>query len=222
MLRAIPGPYPSSRCRDIHVNIFGVIPKNQQPDKWCLITDPSYPPGSSVNDGISPAMCSLSYITINHAILSILQPGRGTILAKIDSKSAFWLLPVHPIDRHLLGMNWKKNIYIDHCIPFGYWSAPRLFNILADLLSWITQNAGVSYLIHYLDDYLTMGPPISAICQRDLDIFISLCADLGAPLASDKPEVPSTSLSFLGIILDTDRMEIRLPSDKLTRIQALL
>ena len=221
-LRRMSGPYPSSRCGDVHINRFGVIPKNHQPDKWRLITDLSYPPGGSVNDGISPALCSLSYVTIDHAILSILQSGRGTILAKIDIKSAFRLLPVHPADRHLLGMNWKNNIYIDHCIPFGLRSAPKLFNILADLLSWIAQNAGVSYLIHYLDDYLTMGPPASAICQRNLDIFISLCADLGVPLASEKLEGPSTSLSFLGIILDTDRMEIRLPSDKLIRMKALL
>ena len=128
------GPYPSSRCRDVHINRFGVIPKNHQPDKWRFITDLSYPPGGSINDGILPTLCSLSYITIDHAILSILQSGRGTILAKIDIKSAFWLLPVHPADRHLLGMNWKNNIYIDHCILFGFRSAPKLFNILANLL----------------------------------------------------------------------------------------
>ena len=45
---------------------------------------------------------------------------------------------------------------------------------------------------------------------------------LGIPLAPDKLEGPSTSLSFLGIILDTERMEIMLPKDKLTRMQQLL
>ena len=84
------------------------------------------------------------------------------------------------------------------------------------------ENAGVSYLIHYLDDYLTMGPPRSAVCQENLDIFISLCAELGVPLAAEKLEGPSTSLSFLGILLDTKRMEIRLPVDKLARIKQLL
>jgi len=182
----------------VHVNRFGVIPKNHQPDKWHLITDLSHPPGGSVNDGIPSDLCSLFYVTIDHAILSIIQSGRGTILAKIDIKSAFRLLLVHPADRHLLGVNWKNSIYIDHCIPFGLRSAPKLFNILADLLSWIAQNAGVPYLIHYLDDYLTMGPPTSPVCQQNLNIFT---ADLGVPLASDKLEGPSTSLSFLGIIL---------------------
>ena len=42
---------------------------------------------------------------------------------------------------------------------------------------------------------------------------------LGVPLAPNKLEGPSTSLLFLGIILDTERMEIMLPKDKLTRIQ---
>jgi len=45
---------------------------------------------------------------------------------------------------------------------------------------------------------------------------------LGIPLASEKVAGPSTSLSFLGITLDTHHMEIRLPQDKLTRIQEML
>ena len=222
VLRRMSGPYSISSWTHVHINRFGVIPKSHQLNKWRLITDLSHPLEASVNDGIPPVLCSLSYVTIDDAILSILQSGRGTMLAKIDIKSAFRLLPVHPADRHLLGVKWRGNIYIDHCIPFGLRSAPKLLNILADLLPWIAQNAGVTYLIHYLDDYLTMGPPASATCQHNLEIFTSLCAALGVPLASDKLEGPSTSLSFLGIVLDTDRMEIRLPSDKLTRTLALL
>ena len=80
----------------------------------------------------------------------------------------------------------------------------------------------LNYLIHYLDDYLTMGPPESTRCQQNLDIFLSLCAELGIPLAAEKLEGPTTSLSFLGIILDTNRMEMRLPTDKVTRINQLL
>ena len=50
-------------------------------------------------------LCSLTYITIDSAIQGIMQLGQGTLLAKIDIKSAFWLLPVHPADRHLLAMH---------------------------------------------------------------------------------------------------------------------
>ena len=92
----------------------------------------------------------------------------------------------------------------------------KIFNILADL-SWATQKARVSYFIHYLDDYLTIAPPLSQVCQHNVDIFTSLCKDLGVPLAIDKLEGPATSLSFLGIILDTCCKEIRLPADTLSR-----
>ena len=67
-----------------------------------------------------------------------------------------------------------------------------------------------------------MGPPASTVCQCNVDKFVFLCAKLGVPLATDKLEGPSTSLSFLGNILDTNQMEIRLPTDKLNRMQELL
>ena len=79
-------------------------------------------------------------------------------MAKIDIKSAFGLLPVDPTDCHLLAMKWRKQLYIDTCLPFGLRSAPKLFNILADLLSWILEQKGVSPLMHYLDDFLTLSP----------------------------------------------------------------
>ena len=45
---------------------------------------------------------------------------------------------------------------------------------------------------------------------------------LGIPLALDKVVGPSTVLEFLGIVLDTERMEARLPCDKLSRIQTTI
>ena len=67
-------------------------------------------------------------------INQILSLGKGTMMAKLDIKSAFRLLPVHPADRHLLLMNWSNSVYVDMCIPFGLHSAPKLFNVAADLL----------------------------------------------------------------------------------------
>ena len=45
---------------------------------------------------------------------------------------------------------------------------------------------------------------------------------LGVPLALEKVEVPVTSLKFLGIVIDTVRMEARLPTEKLDRIWCLI
>ena len=68
LLGRMSGPFPTSACPEVHISRFGVIPKNHQPNKWQLITDLSHPAGSSVNDGIPPTLCSLSYVTIDDAI----------------------------------------------------------------------------------------------------------------------------------------------------------
>ena len=76
--------------------------------------------------------------------------------------------------------------------------------------------------MHYSDDFLLIGPTSSPTCQRNLHIFTQACADLGVPLAVEKAKGPSTQLTFLGILLDTNRMEIRLPNDKLQCIRTEL
>ena len=50
----------------------------------------------------------------------------------------------------------------------------RNFNILADLLTWSAQQDGVHFVIHYLNDFLTVGPPNSETCQQNLDILMHL------------------------------------------------
>ena len=162
----------------------------------------------------------MTYIAIDDAITNILTLGSGTLLAKIDIKSAFRLMPVHPADRHLLAMEWKSGVFIDACLPFGLRSSPKLFNILADLLAWILEQQGVSYLLHYLDDFLTIGRPLTSECLNNLTRMKQVCQLLNVPLAIEKVEGPSTCLDFLGILLDTVRMEARLPDDKMSRLKA--
>ena len=101
-------PLPAIHGRSatpLHVNRFGVIPKGHNTGKWRLITDLSYPPGYSVNDGIDPDLCSLSYCTVDHVAAVAAAYSRGALLAKIDIESAYRLIPVHPLDRPLQAWN---------------------------------------------------------------------------------------------------------------------
>ena len=45
--------------------------------------------------------------------------------------------------------------------------------------------------------------------QQDFHTIIKICKDLGLLLAPGKVEGPSTTLPFLGIVLDTTVMETR-------------
>ena len=119
-------------------------------------------------------------------------------------------------------MDWDRSLYIDTCLPFGLHSAPKLFNVLADLLSWILTQKGISPVFHYLDDFLILGPPGSSTCANNLATIKEVCSTLGIPLALEKVEGPSHSLTFLGITFDTQQMMAHLPNDKLKRIHNLL
>ncbi len=86
------------------INRFGVIQKKGQPGKWQLITDLSFPPGNSVNDGIDKAM---HYVSVDTAVKQDIKLGQGAQMAKIDIKHAYRNVPVHPEDRPLLAMQWE-------------------------------------------------------------------------------------------------------------------
>ena len=42
----------------------------------------------------------------------------------------------------------------------------------------------------YLDDFLVLGPPEHPGCEHALTSTLSLCAELGFPVASEKTEGP--------------------------------
>ena len=100
-------------------------------------------------------LCSLTYMKVQDAVRQILKLGQGCFLAKIDIDSAFRNVSIHPHDRHLLGMIWNQQLYVDTVLPFGLRSAPKIFNAITAALHWIAIQRGVSYLDHFLDDFLT-------------------------------------------------------------------
>ena len=155
------GPFPSSlNLLYLQVNWVGIIPKGHNTGKWRLITDLSFPPNQSVNDGIDPSLCSLSYITVEDVAAVVAHLGVGTLLVKVDIESAYRLVPVHPQDRPLQAMLWKDKLYIDpKLLPFGLRSAPQIFNAVADALNWQLRQSGIQHIFHYLDDVIFLVPP---------------------------------------------------------------
>ena len=138
------GTVVESKAMKVQCSPFGVIPKKGKPGRWRLILDLSSPDGHSVNDGIPRELCGLSYMSVDDVIAEVLRSGRGSLLAKIDVQQAYRNVPVHPADRHLLGMQWQGRFYVDGALPFGLRSAPLLFTALGDALQWAMEREGVS------------------------------------------------------------------------------
>ena len=80
-----------------------------------------------MNDGISRSLCSLQYVSIEDIVNKIEKMGRGALLAKVDLKEAYRMVSVHPQDRPLLGVEWEGRVYVNTALPFGLWSAPKIF-----------------------------------------------------------------------------------------------
>ncbi len=139
-------------------------------------------------------------------------------MAKLDVQAAYRLIPVHPDDRPLLGVQWGDAWYVDGMLPFGLRSAPKIFTAVADALEWCTRQRGVTEIDHYLDDFITIGSPGSSTCQDNLTVILEACDSLGVPIAAEKLEGPTTCLTFLGIEIDTTVGVLRLPREKLTRL----
>ena len=77
-----------------------------------------------MNEEISSNLCSLHY-TLGHMVATAALLGREALLAKLDIKSAYRLVPVHPHDRHLLGVKWEEGYYVDGMLPFVLRSVPH-------------------------------------------------------------------------------------------------
>ena len=100
------------------------------------------------------------------------------------------MTPVHPHDRHLLGMIWNQQLYVDTVLPFGLRSAPKFFNAITAALRWTAIQRGVSYLDHFLDDFLTAAATEQE-CLFNLTLLTDTCCILNLPFYLPKHEGPS-------------------------------
>ena len=216
----VAGPFSTPPFPNFQVSPIGLVPKKYS-DKFRTIFYLSFPKsgGTSINYSISKEDFSLNDITIDTAMEGILANGRGCFLAKTDVDSAFRLIPLRPCDYELFGMQWEGKFYYK-VLPFGLRSAPFLFNQLSEAVEWLLLNhCGISFVCHILDDFLVIEPPSpiaphNLACQQSLSSMLLTFKNRGIPIAPHKTQGPSTTLEFMGIVLDSDRMDACLPPDK--------
>lgn len=209
------GPFRCAPIADLVVSPLGVVPKKEN-NKFRLIHHLSFPKGGSVNDAIDPEACSVTYTSFDAAVGWVRRYGKGALMAKADVESAFRLLPVHPDSFRLLGCHWKGEFYVDKCLPMGCSISCAIFEQFSSFLEWVVRDiSGVNSIIHYLDDFLCIGPASSRICSVLLATLQHIADRFGIPLANEKTEGPCKVITFLGIVIDSEAMECRLPEDKL-------
>ena len=218
----IAGPYDAPPFQPFHISPLALRPKKQL-GKYRLLHNLSHPyDTTSVNHNIPQHKRTVQYATVGEAITKIMKLPHGSFAAKTDIESAFRLLPIHPKHYPKLGMQLDGKYYYDKVLPQGLASSCQLFESFSSAIQWIIENQVPEIqVVHYLDDFLVIAPD-KHTCQEHLDALLALFGELGVPIAHEKTTIPSQIVTFLGIELDTNAFQARLPIEKLIEYRGLL
>lgn len=212
------GPFQSAPFPVYRISPLGLV-FGKYSGKPRLILDLSWPHDDvlvpSINALIDKDECSMTYSTIDQAIHNVMLTGRNSFLCKCDITSAFKLLPIRPALVPFYGCCWNDAYFFYVRLPFGGRSSPRIFDCLSIALEWIlTNNYGIKYCQHLLDDFLTIDSSEEE-GLRTMSILTMVFNKLGVPLSLSKTIGPVTSLVYLGVALDAKLFETRIPADKI-------
>ena len=94
--------------------------------------------------------------------------GRDRELENLDLNDAYRIVPVSPLDYHVMGISWKGQTYVDRALPLGLQSSPKTFNAVADNITWVLSCQGIMHQLHYLGDFFFLGEPKS---QQELGTY---------------------------------------------------
>ena len=99
--------------------------------------------------------------------------------------------------------------------------SPQIFNALTKAVCRIMAHNGHHDVLVYLDDFLIISDSQEQ-CNIILTALLKLLRFLGFSINYDKLVSPTKRITFLGVILDSEKMCLELPEDKLTEFKDIL
>ena len=147
--------------------------------------------------------------------LSLVQ--QNCFMSVIDLKDAYFSVSVHSEFRKYLRFYWNSELFQFTCMPNGLSSAPRIFTkLLKPIFSSLRSNGYCS--VYYLDDSLLIGDTIDE-CQENVNATASMLIDAGFTINVKKSSlVHSQTIKFLGFVLDSKSMTIKLTAERINKV----
>lgn len=206
--------------KPVCIHALGAVPKQNGGIR--PITDCSRPLGRSVNNHSSSLVQPFHYMSIDN-VTEILEC--GDFMSVIDIKSAYRAVCIRPEHRKYLGFKWEIDgvvrTFCDNRLCFGLRTGPCHFNMISVFIARMLYQMYDIVVIHYLDDFLCKGSSFEE-CIFAQNCVINIIRFLGFYISWDKVSSPCRVTKYLGILVDSERMELRLPPGKLEKIQVLL
>lgn len=203
------------------VHAMGIITKKD--GTYRPITDCRRPLGNSINNFMNSTCQSFRYKTLDTVCDKL---RKGDYMCCTDIKAAYRSISIFPSHRKYQGFKWSMGsegprYYMDTRLCFGLKCAPFIFNEISDFIVQCMSRRGHNNIINYLDDYFCWGPTFES-CAATQNALIRLLGQLGFMVAWSKCSSPSTTCVFLGIQIDSNRMSMSLPQEKLQKLLAEL
>ena len=215
------GHYVKTTSKPRVVSPLGAIPKDSG-DEVRLIHDGSRPLGDAMND--YSTLYPIRYQTLEDAY-KMAAPGR--FLAKIDLKSAYRSVPIHPSDYELTGIKWKfhgeddSTYMVDTRLPFGARNGCSIFHRLSQSVKRMMFRRGYHGVVVYLDDFLLAADTYEECLQAQHEL-IYLLGKLGFFISWHKVLGPTQKIPFLGIVIDSSMCTLSLDQNKVEKLTSKL
>ena len=218
------GPYQEIPFEYYTQSPVGLVPKDNRKNTR-LIFHLSYPRRgtTSVNANTPKHLCFVKYPDFSLAVQHCLQEGRACYCGKSDAKAAFRNLPILSKYWRYLVMKAKNPItgkwefFVDKCLPFGSSISCAVFQKVSDTIAFIVKvKSGGKVNVNYLDDFLFIAL-FKVLCNSQVELFLAVCNEICFPVALEKTFWASTSMTFLGFLIDTIKQVVAIPWEKIER-----
>ena len=134
-------------------------------------------------------------------------------LASVDLKEAFYSIKIREMDRKYFHFYWRGQKYQFISLIMGLSSSPRCFTkILKPVYSTLRRKGHISTA--YIDDSCLQGRTKQQ-CAQNVSDTVHLLDNLGFTVHDKKSVlIPTKEITFVGFILNTADMTVRLPLEK--------
>ena len=145
----------------------------------------------------------------------------GDHMISIDLQDAYLLVPVHKQSQKYLKFEFRGKLYKFVCLPFGLSTSPYVFTkVLKPVMKILRSQAYRSVI--YLDDILCIGGHYDD-CLKNALATINTLQTLGFLINNNKSVlVPKTVCKFLGFLLDSEQIILKLTEKKKEALISLL
>lgn len=149
----------------------------------------------------------------------------GDYVTVVDIKSAYRAVSINPEHVDMQGLRWniggEEKFLVDRRLCFGLRCAPYYLNLISEFIYNVLVQRYSLKVVNYLDDFAAVGSTYDE-CLLAQSIVISVLRHLGFHISWGKISAPSQTATYLGVIVDSILMELRLPEGKVLKTLSLL